>query len=104
MVFSLLLSLLLCEFEGTMVGPDGVDAHGAPGFAVDVIERYGLTVIGCLLKRSTLTLGCIVGRDEIGAGSAACMTERAVFLDKLKENDAFEKGFFQIGNIHNDQY
>ena len=37
MVFSLLLSLLR-EFEGTLVGPDGVDAHGAPAFAVNVVK------------------------------------------------------------------
>ena len=48
MVFSLVLSLL-DEFHGSFPVPDGADAHGSPGFLVDVVEGDGLPMECSLL-------------------------------------------------------
>ena len=92
MVFSLLLSLLR-EFEGTLVGPDSIYTHRAPSLFVDVVKGDGGSLVEGLLLGGALALGGVVGRDEIGAGSAAGVTDGAVFLDELKEDDAFIEGF-----------
>lgn len=84
-----------------MIGPDGVDAHGAPTLVVNVVEGDGGAVVERLLLGCAFTFGRVIGRDEVGAGGAAHMAQRAVFLDKLKEDDAFVQGFFQIIGIHN---
>ena len=76
-----------------MVGPDSVDAHGAPAFLVDVVEGDRLPLERGLLFGCTLVLRGVVGRDEVGAGRAACMTERAVFFDELEEYHALIQGF-----------
>ena len=100
MVFSLVLSLL-DQFEGAVEVPDSVDTHGPPAFSVDVVEGDDGAVVEGLFLRCTLTLWHVVGRDEVGAGRASCMAERAVFLDKLKDDDAFVEGFSQIVRTHN---
>ena len=73
--------------------PDGVDAHGAPGFLVDVVEGDGLTLEGSLLLGCALVLRHVIRRNKVRAGRAACMTERTVFLDKLEEYYALVQGF-----------
>ena len=45
------MPFLLAEFEGFVPGPDGVDAHGSPGFAVDVIESDGLSYVSHSVSR-----------------------------------------------------
>ena len=94
-------SLLFREFECAVEVPDGVDAHGSPAFSVDIVEGYDGAVIEGLFLRRTLTLWHIVSRDKVGAGRAARMAECAVFLNKLKDDDAFVEGMFQIVRIHN---
>ena len=72
MKFSFWLLFLLTEPEGALVGPDGIDAHGAPGLTVDIVEGDGFGTIGGLLLLGAYVLGNVVGRDEVGTGSAAC--------------------------------
>ena len=83
----------LREFECTLVGPDGIYTHGAPSLFVDVVKGDGGALVDGLLLWRALAFGGVVGRDEVGAGSAAGVTDGAVFLDELKENDAFVEGF-----------
>ena len=76
-----------------MVRPDGVDAHGAPTFLVDVVEDDRLTLERGLLRRCTLVLRHVISGNKVRAGRAACMTKRAVAFDELKENYALVEGF-----------
>ena len=76
-----------------MVGPDGIDTHGSPSLFVDVVKGDGGALVEGLLLGGALALGGVVGRDEVGAGSAAGVADGAVFLDELKEDDAFVEGF-----------
>ena len=83
---------LLREFEGTGIGPDGVDTHGSPGFFVDVVKGDCGALVESLLFGGALALGGVVGRDEVGAGGTACVAGCAVFLNKLKEDDTLVEG------------
>ena len=86
--------ILLGEFAGAFERPDGFDAHGAPGFAVDVVKGDCLPVVGGLLLGGTFSLGHIVRWDEVGAGCTAGLAERAVDLLELEDHDAFIEGLF----------
>ena len=83
---------MLYQFHSPCIVPDGIDAHGAPGFFVDVVEGDCLPVVQRLLFRRTLTLRHVIGRHQIRARSATRMTERAVFLDEIKDYDALSEG------------
>ena len=91
---------LFRQLEGALVRPDGVDAHAAPTFLVDVVESDGLAVVERLLLRCTLTFRFIVSRHDIRAGSATRFTVFTVFLDKFEDDDALVQGFFLFRNVH----
>ena len=84
--------MLFGQFEGTFVGPEGVDAHGAPGFFVDVVEGDGLAVVRGLLSGCPCAFGRVGFGHQVGASSASRCAECAVFLDKLENDNAFEQG------------
>ena len=86
--------MLFGQFEGTFVGPEGVDAHGAPGFFVDVIEGDGLAVVCGLLSGCPCAFGRVGFGHQVGASSASCGSECAVFLDELENDNAFVQGSF----------
>ena len=88
-----LLAMRLHQLHGSLGRPDGVDAHGAPGFLVDVIKGDCLAMEGGLLLGRALVLRHVIRRDKVGAGCAACVTMRAVFLDKIEEYYALVEGF-----------
>ena len=80
------MPFLLNEFHRAVGRPEGLDAHGAPSFFVDVIEADDLSLEGSLLFVSALSLRHVIRRDEVRASCAARMAECAVFLDKFKEH------------------
>ena len=93
LVFDKREGMLFGQFEGAFVGPEGVDAHGAPGFFVDVVEGDGLAVVRGLLSGCPCAFGRVGFGHQVGASSASRCAECAVFLDKLKNDNAFEQGF-----------
>ena len=100
MKFSFWLLFLLTEPESALVGPDCIDAHGAPGLTIDIVECDGFGSVRGLLLLGAYVLGNVVGRDEVGTGSTAGFAERAVDLLELEDNYAFVKGFSKIVDVH----
>ena len=94
LVFDKRVGMLFGQFEGTFVGPEGVDAHGAPGFFVDVVEGDGLAVVRGSLSGCSCAFGRVGFGYKVRASSASCGSECAVFLDELENDNTFVQGSF----------